>query len=114
MGLANVAQAELKQRRVQDDAKIKAPGEPSGEKGATGAAGTRALQDPRQVVNVSLNRDRGFVLPHGCRPGWSGKDQAFRAKLGGYLAPAATASLKDFPAVKAGTVVAAILMISPV
>lgn len=46
VGLASAAQAELKQRRVQDDAKIEAPAEPSGEKEATGAAGTRARKAP--------------------------------------------------------------------
>ncbi|WP_416047323.1 DNA-binding protein [Cupriavidus basilensis] len=42
VGLASAAQAELKQYRVQDDAK----GEPTGEKDKAGGAGTRARKTP--------------------------------------------------------------------
>ena len=48
-------------------------------------------------------------------PAHAGNDQpASPTRPGDYFAPAATASLNVFPAVKAGTVVAAILMIAPV
>lgn len=46
VGLASAAQAELKQRRVQDDAKGASLGEPSGEAEKTGGTGTRARKVP--------------------------------------------------------------------
>ena len=53
VGLASAAQAELKQRRVQDDAKGASPGEPSGEAEKTGGTSTRA----RKVSTAGKSSD---------------------------------------------------------